>query len=77
MAVKAQQSADQRPLRILYTFRAPVGGLFRNVFDLIRALATRGHEIGLVCDSQTGANVAKGCSGSLSRSCHSASIGCP
>jgi glycosyltransferase involved in cell wall biosynthesis len=54
MAVKAQQSADQRPLRILYTFRAPVGGLFRNVFDLIRALATRGHEIGLVCDSQTG-----------------------
>lgn len=48
------QVATLRPLRILYVFRAPVGGLFRNVFDLIRALAARGHEIGLVCDSQTG-----------------------
>ncbi len=46
--------AKQPPLRILYVFRAPVGGLFRNVFDLIRALAARGHQIGLICDSQTG-----------------------
>ncbi len=42
------------PLRILYVFRAPVGGLFRNVFDVIKALSARGHSIGLLCDSQTG-----------------------
>lgn len=43
-----------RPLRILFVFRAPVGGLFRNVYDLIKALAAQGHEIGILCDSQTG-----------------------
>lgn len=45
---------DARPLRILYVFRAPVGGLFRHVYDVIRALAQRGHQIGLLCDSNTG-----------------------
>ena len=43
-----------RPLRILYVFRAPVGGLFRHVYDVIRALAAEGHQIGLLCDSNTG-----------------------
>jgi len=41
-------------LRILFVFRAPVGGLFRHVFDVSRALAERGHEIGILCDSMTG-----------------------
>ena len=50
----ASPAGTNRPLRILYVFRAPVGGLFRNVFDVIRALAARGHSIGLLCDSQTG-----------------------
>ncbi|WP_108397719.1 glycosyltransferase family 4 protein [Devosia submarina] len=40
-----------RPLRILQVMRAPVGGLFRHVADLTRALAAEGHEIGLVVDS--------------------------
>jgi len=31
--------------------RAPVGGLFRHVADLTRALAAEGHEIGIVVDS--------------------------
>lgn len=31
--------------------RAPVGGLFRHVADLTRALAGMGHEVGLVVDS--------------------------
>ena len=31
--------------------RAPVGGLFRHVADLTRALAAMGHEVGLVVDS--------------------------
>jgi glycosyltransferase involved in cell wall biosynthesis len=39
---------------VLFTFRAPVGGLFRHVHDLTRALIARGHEVGFVCDSMTG-----------------------
>lgn len=40
-----------RPLRILQVLRAPVGGLFRHVGDLTRALAERGHQIGIIADS--------------------------
>ncbi len=39
------------PLRILQVMRAPVGGLFRHVADLTRALAANGHAVGLVVDS--------------------------
>lgn len=39
------------PLRLLQILRAPVGGLFRHVGDLTRALAERGHQIGIVVDS--------------------------
>jgi glycosyltransferase involved in cell wall biosynthesis len=38
-------------LRILQVMRAPVGGLFRHVADLTRALAASGHAVGLVVDS--------------------------
>jgi len=38
-------------LRILQVMRAPVGGLFRHVADLTRALSERGHSVGLVVDS--------------------------
>lgn len=40
-----------RKLRILQVMRAPVGGLFRHVADLTRALHGMGHEVGLVVDS--------------------------
>tara|TARA_R110002124_G_scaffold63350_5_gene172902 strand:- start:23532 stop:24662 length:1131 start_codon:yes stop_codon:yes gene_type:complete len=40
-----------RKLRILQVMRAPVGGLFRHVADLTRALSANGHEVGLVVDS--------------------------
>lgn len=40
-----------RPLRILLLLRAPVGGLFRHVYDLTHELAARGHQIGIVADS--------------------------
>lgn len=43
-----------RKLRILFTFRAPVGGLFRHVYDLSKGLVARGHEVGFICDSTTG-----------------------
>lgn len=44
---------DLPPLRILQVLRAPVGGLFRHVFDLTEELARRGHQIGLVVDTLT------------------------
>lgn len=47
-------ASSRRPLRILFVFRAPVGGLFRNVYDVVKELAERGHQIGIFCDSMTG-----------------------
>ena len=41
------------PLRILQVLRAPVGGLFRHVYDLTEELAKRGHFVGVVADSLT------------------------
>jgi glycosyltransferase involved in cell wall biosynthesis len=41
-------------LNILHVLRAPVGGLFRHVFDLARAQAALGHRVGLVADASTG-----------------------
>ena len=41
-------------LRILHVMRAPVGGLFRHVQDLVRAQIARGHHVGIVVDSTTG-----------------------
>ncbi len=42
---------SQRKLRILQVMRAPVGGLFRHVADLTRALSEMGHSVGLVVDT--------------------------
>jgi len=41
-------------LNILHVLRAPVGGLFRHVFDLARAQAALGHRVGLVANVSTG-----------------------
>ncbi len=46
-------------MRILLVFRAPVGGLFRHVRDLARGLHERGHEVGILCDSEGGGEVAR------------------
>ena len=43
-----------RPLHILHVFRAPVGGLFRHVYDVAKAQAAMGHRVGILCDSTTG-----------------------
>lgn len=45
-------------MKILHVFRTPVGGLFRHVRDLARGQAALGHEIGIICDSSTGGQVA-------------------
>ena len=42
------------PLAILHVFRAPVGGLFRHVVDLVRGQAAAGHRVGIVADASTG-----------------------
>ena len=42
---------DGKSLRVLQILRAPVGGLFRHVADLTRALAAQGHSVGIVVDS--------------------------
>jgi glycosyltransferase involved in cell wall biosynthesis len=59
----AQQEPDvtppDRPLRILHAVRAPVGGIFRHILDLANGQADRGHEVGILADSQTGGERAK------------------
>lgn len=42
---------DHKPLRVLQILRAPVGGLFRHVADLTKALSASGHSVGIVVDS--------------------------
>ncbi|HEX9468135.1 MAG TPA: glycosyltransferase family 4 protein [Bradyrhizobium sp.] len=43
-----------RPLRILHTVRAPVGGIIRHILDLANGQADRGHQVGIIADSLTG-----------------------
>jgi glycosyltransferase involved in cell wall biosynthesis len=43
-----------RQLNILHVLRAPVGGLFRHVSDLVRGQIARGHNVGIIADSLTG-----------------------
>lgn len=46
-------------MRILQVFRTPVGGLFRHVRDLARGLTALDHDIGIICDSNTGGPAAE------------------
>jgi glycosyltransferase involved in cell wall biosynthesis len=41
-------------LKILHILRAPLGGLFRHVVDLVQGQSARGHRVGLFLDSTTG-----------------------
>jgi len=43
-----------RTLKILHVLRAPIGGLFRHVVDLVQGQIARGHLVGIVADSTTG-----------------------
>lgn len=42
------------PLRILHCLRAPIGGLFRHVYDLAKRQAELGLQVGVLCDSESG-----------------------
>jgi len=46
--------ASDKPLRILHTVRAPVGGIFRHIIDVANGQADRGHDVGILADSLTG-----------------------
>jgi glycosyltransferase involved in cell wall biosynthesis len=43
-----------QPLKIAHVTRAPVGGIFRHILDVAGGQASRGHHVGIVCDSTTG-----------------------
>lgn len=45
--------ATENEHRIVHCIRAPVGGAFRHVCDLVRAQAAAGHKVGLICASDT------------------------
>lgn len=42
-----------RALNIVHVFRAPLGGLFRHVADLVSGQVARGHRVGMIVDSLT------------------------
>ncbi|HXW25671.1 MAG TPA: glycosyltransferase family 4 protein [Xanthobacteraceae bacterium] len=50
---------DRRSLAVLHVLRAPVGGLFRHVVDLVRAQTAGGHRVGIVADATTGGEQAE------------------
>ena len=41
-------------MKIIHCFRSPVGGIFRHVRDLVGIQHSRGHQVGIICDSMTG-----------------------
>ena len=45
---------DTSSLKILHVFRAPLGGLFRHVVDLVSGQVARGHRVGIIADATTG-----------------------
>ena len=47
--------AAHSPLRIVHCFRSPTGGVFRHIRDLTEAQLSAGHQVGVICDSSTGA----------------------
>jgi glycosyltransferase involved in cell wall biosynthesis len=47
-------AASPTNLKIVHVLRAPLGGLFRHVIDLVQGQAARGHHVGLILDSTTG-----------------------
>ncbi len=56
-------------MRILHVLRAPVGGLFRHVCDLVKGQSALGHDIGIICDSTTGGAGAEAALGEIAKLC--------
>ncbi|MFV1982863.1 MAG: glycosyltransferase family 4 protein [Thiohalomonadales bacterium] len=60
---------NDAPKRVIHVFRAPVGGLFRHVYDLIRGQKNYDLKLGLICDSNTGDDHSKKLLKELEASC--------
>ena len=56
-------------MKIIHCFRAPIAGLFRHILDLVPEQARAGHEIGILCDSDSGGRQAVRKLESVSRYC--------
>ena len=56
-------------MKILQCFRTPVGGLFRHVRDLAREQAAAGHDVGIICDSESGGDQAENALNTLTNDC--------
>lgn len=56
-------------LRILHILRAPTGGLFRHVRDLVRGQSEAGNAVGVICDSLTGGDRADAALAELAPQC--------
>ncbi|MEM9332570.1 MAG: glycosyltransferase [Pseudomonadota bacterium] len=41
-------------MKIVHFFRSPVGGIFRHVRDLLAEQSAAGHQVGIICDANTG-----------------------
>jgi glycosyltransferase involved in cell wall biosynthesis len=52
--------ANLKSLKIVHVTRTPVGGIFRHILDVASGQASRGHQVGIVCDSTTGGARAEG-----------------
>lgn len=50
----AAREGQPGAFRILHILRAPLGGLFRHVCDLVEEQSRMGHRVGIICDSSTG-----------------------
>ena len=61
---------SEQKLRIVHVVRAPIGGIFRHIVDLALAQSAAGHEVGIICDSNSGgpfeASIIAGVEGRLS-----------
>lgn len=55
------EQETERRLNILHVFRAPAGGLFRHVQDLVRGQVAAGHKVGIVCASNDVSPAAEKC----------------
>lgn len=62
-------STNSGNTNVFHLLRAPVGGLFRHVIDLAHGQCARGLNVGIVCDSSTGAEFADSSLASLAAVC--------
>ncbi|WP_144291727.1 glycosyltransferase family 4 protein [Rhodoligotrophos appendicifer] len=56
-------------LRVVHILRAPIGGLFRHVCDLVAGQAARGLDVGVICDSSLNSPSVEQQLGALSKQC--------